>query len=221
MKQIFILTLSCFTTSIVALSQAPLDLNEIKKSVQDSTSSSSYRSLIEEFNQNPSALDTSKGGIIYYGKLFTGYDPFRINFHELDFNKLVLQNKYKQAILKGEELIKSDPVNLEVLSKLLLCYSKTDNKVKEELTKNKVDLLTTAILTHGDGLSESTTLKVISVADEYAMMGMLGISGMTRSSKLSSKSTVDTWKAKNSKGKRIDFFAEVLHSLDTAPKINQ
>ena len=220
MKHIFILILICFATSTVALSQAPLDLNEIKKFVKDSTSISNYRSLVEEFNQNPSSLDTTKGSLVYYGKLFAGYDLYRINFNELNFSELVLKKKYKQAIPKGEELIKSDPVNLEILSNLLICYNKTHNKAKEELTEIKVGLLITSILTHGDGLSGSTTLKVISVGDEYVMMGTLGINGVSRNSKMSASSILDIWKAKNSKGKRIEFFVEVLHNLDAAPKSN-
>ena len=221
MKHIFLLILICSTTSITSQSQIPIDLNKIKEFVEDSTSISNYRSLVEEFNQNPSALDTNKGSLIYYGKLFGKYDLYRINFDELNFSELVFKKKYKQAIPKGEDLLKSDPVNLEILSKLLMCYSKTDNKGKEELTKVKVGLLITSILTHGDGLSDSATLKVISVGDEYAMMGMLGISGMSRKSKMSGKSTVDTWKAKNSKGKRIEFFVEVLYNLQAEPKSNQ
>ena len=221
MKHIYLLILIYSTTSIPSLSQIPIDLNKIKEFVVDSTSTSNYRSLVEEFNQNPSALDTNKGSLIYYGKLFGNYDLYKINFDELNFSELVLKKKYKQAISKGEDLLKSDPVNLEILSKLLLCYNKTDNKGKEEITKIKVGLLTTCILTHGDGLSDSTTLKVISVGDEYAMMGILGISGMSRNSKMSAKSTVDTWKAKNSKGKRIEFFVEVLYNLQAQSKTNQ
>lgn len=221
MKHILLLILICSTTGIASLSQILIDLNKIKEFVNDSTAISNYQSLVEEFNQNPAALDSNKGSLIYYGKLFRNYNLYRINFDEINFSELVFKKKYKQAISKGEDLLKSDPINLEILSKLLICYSKTDNKVKEELTKVKVGLLTTSILTHGDGLSDSTTLKVITVGDEYAMMGMLGISGISRNSKMSGKSTTDTWKAKNSKGKRIEFFVEVLHNLQAEPKSNQ
>jgi hypothetical protein len=217
MKHILILII-CFATSIATFSQAQLDLDEIKKLAEDSTSSSNYRALVEEFNHNPLALDTTRGRLIYYGNLFRGYDLYKINFEEINFTELVLKKKYKQAIPKGEDLLKSDPVNLEILSKLLTCYNKANIKDKAELTKAKVDLLVTSILTHGDGLSESKTLKVISVGDEYAMMGMLGITGMSRNSKLSTKSAFDTWKAKNSKGKRIDFYVEVLFNLQAASK---
>ena len=221
MKRILILILIFFATSIATFSQSQLDLDEIKKLAEDSTSISNYRSLVEEFNHNPLALDTAMGNLIYYGKLFKGYDLYKINFDEINFTELVLKKKFKQAIPKGEGLIKSDPVNLEILSKLLICYGKANIKDKAELTKAKVDLLVTTILTHGDGLSETKTLKVISVGDEYTMMGMLGITGLSRNSKLSAKSTFDTWNAKNSKGKRTDFFVEVLFNPQAASKSDQ
>jgi hypothetical protein len=214
MKHHLFLLLICLVTNISTLSQPPIDLDAIKKLAEDTAATSNYRLLIDEFNQTPLALDTIKGTLLYYGKIFTkGYAPYKINFDEINFTELVLKRKYKEAIAKGEGLLKSDPINLEILSKILLCYSKASIKNKAETTKAKVDLLVSSILTHGDGQSEYNTLKVISVGDEYAMMGILGITGLSRNSKLSGKSTFDIWKAKNSKGKRIDFFVEILLTL--------
>ena len=214
----FIILLLFITASTESFSQNPIDLNKIKKAVIDTSSIFSYYSLVEKFSSNPSLLDISDGTVIYYGKLFTkNYKPYKINFDEIEFTKLVAKKKWKQAITKGEEIIKSDPTNLEILSELSMCYKKTNLPDKSELTKSKVDLLVSSILAYGSGLSKENTLKVISVGDEYAVMRMLGISGISRSSLISATSILDTWEAKDKNGKRIVFFVEVLNNLQEMP----
>ncbi len=52
---------------------------------------------------------------------------------------------------------------------------------------------------------------------EINSMGMLGISGISRTSLISALSILDTWKAKGKNGKRIDFFVEVLNNLQDLP----
>ena len=214
----FIIFLFYLTASADVFSQNHLDLEKIRKVVLDSSLYFSYNSLVEEFNTNPSMIDIGKGTIIYYGKLFTkDYKPYKINFDEIEFTKLVSRKKYKQAIPKGEEIIKHDPVNLEILSELSLCYKRMNSTDKAELTKIKVGALLSSILNYGSGLSKEITLKVISVGDEYAAMGMLGISGISMNSSISVPSILDTWKAKDKNGKRIDFFVEVLNNLQALP----
>lgn len=210
MKYLFYL-LFFFSARVDVFSQSSLDLDKIKSSIADSNS---YTLLVEQFNTNPSAINVENGAMLYYGKLFSkDFKPYKINFDEIEFSKLVSKRKYKQAIPKGEDLIKNDPINLEILSELSVCYKKAGLTDKANLTEIKVGLLMSSILPYGSGLSKENTLKVISVGDEYAMMGMLGIVGVTRNSLISAKSILDTWEAKNKSGKRIGFFVEVLNNL--------
>jgi hypothetical protein len=193
------------------LSQTSIDLKEIEKMTTDSTASPSYSVLVEIFNSSPSALNVHEGKLIYYGRLFSAsYKPYKLNFDEVDFTKLVGSRKYKQAVPKGEDLLKADPANLEVMARMFTCYKKLGLHDKADLTKAKIDLLVSSILAQGTGRSKDSTMKVVSVGDEYAMMGVLGISGITRRSSITGVSILDTWKVKNSKGNRIDLYVEVL-----------
>jgi hypothetical protein len=215
MRHIVFFLLIYFAFQTCLFGQRKSELDSIKKLVGDSLSRPNYQSLIEMFNENPATLDSTEGSIIYYGRIFNGYDPYRINFDEIDFEKLVGKGQYKAAIIKGEELLKTDPVNLEVLSILITCYNNAHLNNKKELTKTKVDLLTNSILMYCNGSSETNTLKIVSIGDEYAMMKKLKIIGLSRVSQFDNGSTVDTWQAKNPQGKRIDFFAEIVLNIET------
>lgn len=156
--------------------------------------------------------------MIYYGRLFaSGYKPYKLNFAEIDFIKLVGGKKYKQAVPKGEDLLKEAPAHLEVLARLFTCYNKLGLLDKANLTKAKIDLLISSILAQGSGQSKDNTLKVVSVGDEYAVMGVLGFSGTSRSSAITGVSILDTWKVKDPKGNRMDLYVEVLVNQQGTP----
>lgn len=213
MKKIIIVALlAALYSGVVAQT---ISLDSIKNFVEDSLTTSNYRSLLGEFSNHPEALDSKQGSIVYYGRIFNGFDPYKFDFDEIDFEKLVQKRKYKAAIPKGEELLKVDPANLEVLSMLYTCYTNAQLTGRKELTKIKLDLLTESILMYGDGSSESSTLKIVSIGDEYAMMRILKVVGSSRTTKFLPQSALDIWQAKNSKGKRIDFFAELMLNSET------
>lgn len=223
MKQIIIFLILVFSGSF-CFSQTIFDLEKIKKETLDTTASSTftYNSLVEVFNNNPSLLDISKGTIIYYGKLFReGYKPYKFDFKEIELSKLISKKKYKRAIVVGEEIIRRDPSNLKILKELFVCYKKVGFNDKANITEIKLGLLVSSILAQGSGQLKENTLKIISVGDEYTMMRVLGISGISRNSVMTGQSTFDTWKAKDPKGKRIDFFVELLINLQALPNFEK
>ena len=223
MKHVIIFLILIVQGSL-SFSQNVFDLEKIKKETLDTTASSTftYNSLVEVFNTNPSLLDISKGAVIYYGKLFRkDYKPYKFDLKEIEFSKLISKKKYKRAIAVGEEIIKKDPANLEILEKLFVCYKKVGLNDKANITEIKLGLLVSSILAQGSGQLKENTLKIISVGDEYTIMRALGISGISRNSVMTGQSTFDTWKAKDSKGKRIDFFVELLINLQAPPNFDK
>ena len=84
MKHVIIFLILIVPGSL-SFSQNVFDLEKIKKETLDTTASSTftYNSLVEVFNNNPSFLDISKGALIYYGKLFReGYKPYKFDLKE-------------------------------------------------------------------------------------------------------------------------------------------
>ncbi|MCH5597729.1 DUF4919 domain-containing protein [Niabella ginsengisoli] len=115
-------------------------------------------------------------------------------------------------IIEGERLLKDDPANLKILLLLLESYTQKQDAEKTRITKAKLDLLIQAILMHGDGTSDSATLKVASVEDEYAALNMLGIMPKTRKSRTNTNSVTDVWKIKKQNHfPGEEFFVEVLY----------
>lgn len=200
------------------LGQPSFDLKEIEDLTTDPGADPSYSVLVEIFNNSPSALNVHEGKLIYYGRLFApNYKPYKLNFDEMDFTKLVGGKKYKKAVTKGEDLLKAAPANLEVLARLFTCYNKLGLQDKANLTKAKIDLLVSSILAQGSGQSKDNTIKVVSVGDEYVMIGVLGFSGTRQNSSITGVSILDTWKVKDPKGNRRDLYVEVLVNQKGAP----
>lgn len=197
------------------LSQGSINLDEIKRLTKDSTSRYLYDTLVHDFLTIPHSFEMTKGLNLYYGKLYSHYYKiFNFSDEETKFNQLLSKRKYKQAILVGEEILKNDPVNLEILLKILACYTESDNKQLIDLTSAKINILYNAILHSGAGEDMESAYKVIAVGDEYAMMEILGVQGLTRHSRMKTSSTIDSWKIRDQEtGNKRDLYFEVLINM--------
>lgn len=197
MRKKHILTLTFVITAVLySFAQNPgnLDTAALKKAVQDTTSPEGYKALVKKFNETPQYLYANEGAIIYYAKLFQkGPDPFQRIAAKKIFNELMLQKRFNEAIIEGERLAKTDPVDLKLLVMLMAAYIETKRETDMNLTKAKLQLLSKSILSKGHGNTDSTTLKVTSVEDEYAMMAMLKLNGKSRRSESRSHSNIDHW----------------------------
>lgn len=127
-RQLFILlTLLTSSSFHSGFCQNNIDLEEIKVFTQDSTSEYFYDSLIQEFQDNPSSFGAAKGLNIYYGKLFSKYyKTFNFSEDERKFNEFLSRRNFKKAIPLGEQILKNDPVNFEIIFKLVGAYSLSD-----------------------------------------------------------------------------------------------
>ncbi len=178
MKKVLFLFL--FFLSIVSFSQT-LNLEEIKKNVTDTNSPYSYAKLVEEFQNQPSALksDTLKSKYLYYGKLYSGNykRASDLKSKNLKFIKLTGEGKYSEAVELGEELLKNDPVNLVTLVNMMACYENTqkNNEEKYQKVKTQMEILLSTIAHYGDGKTRETPFQVISMGDEYALLNYFGI----------------------------------------------
>lgn len=192
-----ILTLTfVITAALSSFAQNPneLDTAALRKTVQDTASPEGYKALLKKFNETPQYLYANEGAIIYYAKLFRkGPDQFQRIAAKKMFNELMLQKKFDEAIIEGERLAKTDPVDLKLLVMLMAAYIETKRERDINLTKAKLQLLSNAILSKGKGNTDSTTLKVTSVEDEYTIMAMLKLNGKSRRSESRNNSNIDHW----------------------------
>jgi hypothetical protein len=108
-------------------------------------------------------------------------------------------------------MLEKDPVNFAHLLKMLRCYVAMKQEQLAQLTKIQADVLYKAILHSGDGNSPETAWQVTDISDEYALMAIMNIEGISRRSSMKSSSVVDTWKVRRSeKGGQDTLYFELL-----------
>ena len=211
MKRIFYLSFLLFFANL-SFGQSSLDLKEIERLTNDSTSEYFYPRLISDFNNQPQYFDSLKTRFLYYGKLYTkSYKMLYLSTDELEFNKLMSKGKYKKAIPFGEKFLQENPASIEIISQLRLCYKKTGLKEKADTTLNQLTLLLNTVFQSGTGKEKENAYKVVAIGDEYAIMAWLGVIGISRQSFMNEVSTIDSWKVKESKsGKKYEMHFEWL-----------
>ena len=192
--------------------QTELNLKEIEKLTKDSTSEYFYPTLISEFNNTPKFFESKKAKFIYYGRLFTkSYKIFQFTADDNQFNNFLSKSKYKKAIPFGEKILQDVPANIEIISKLQLCYEKANMKEKADTAFTKLTILLNTVLQSGTGQSSNEAFKVVAVGDEYSIMALLGFAHISRQSLLKGASTIDSWKVKEIKsGKKSELHFEWL-----------
>ncbi len=198
-----ILLLLLMLSGIAVQSQGKPVLADIERNVQDSTSAFFYERLVFRFVSLPSLLSAEEGRHLYYGQ----YKGRTRNPAEAEraFFELVSANKCGEAITAGEQLLKTDPVNLEILGRILQCYSKADRgnpQAPHRLAQFRI--LLDAAISSATGPEGHKTYAVMNVVDEYILAGTQGLDLMQfrRRSQAVPEGMLDHWK----KGrKRISF----------------
>lgn len=215
-RVLFAIFLFTFKFSSLVYGQSPIDLDAIKLATLDSGHEHYYPKLVDEFLKSPEYFPLAKGTYIYYGQLYSkNYKVFNISKEKTDFDKFLSRQNFKKAITLGEKMLAENPVDLEILAKMGFCYDKNGQQELAGNIKSRIDVLRRVILSSGVGDSFESPFKVVSVADEYVIMGIEGIQGISRSSKGKEDSTVDIWSVQieGSKEEKTLCF-EVLRNMD-------
>jgi len=195
---------------------AQVNLEEIRKLAADDATAYYYDSLVQDFLTNPGDFEMSKGITLYYGKLFSDdYEPYAFSPQVTNFDEAFRVQNYRRAIVLGEKIVKKDPVDFTVLLKLLKCYLEEKEEEAAQFTRMQVDVLYKAILHSGDGSTPESAIKVLQIADEYAIMALMGIEGVSRRSQMGDNSILDVWKVRSAAkgGKEVMYF-EVLSNKE-------
>ena len=132
-----------------------------------------FQKLMQRFEENDTLLTRQDHAMLYYGYSFTpAYKGSMDDFQ--DFRKLIKEEKYEDAYNIGKELLKKNPVSLQLLYNMYGIAGLLQKDIREikHYSKRYAALLTMIALT-GDGTSEETAFKVICVNDEYQLLNML------------------------------------------------
>lgn len=158
-----------------AQNELKIDYQVIKEYVANQKED--FQRLIQRFEANDSLLTRTDYATIYYGYSFTpdyNASMFDMTDEFQNIRKLAKEGKNEQAYEAGKELLKKNPVSLELLYQMGILASNLQKDADEIRGYSKrYAALVTMIARTGDGRSEATAFKVICVNDEYQLLGML------------------------------------------------
>ena len=154
---------------------------EIEKNIKDKKSGLHYEKLFEKFLTGDTSFTITEKQHLYYGYQFQkNYSPYGssdfsdslkkvLNKEELDSNDVILGIKY------GNNILEKFPFDLRTLNILSRLYSKNGDEQNSAKLKNRRENIIAAILSSGDGLTDTTALYILSISDEYDMLRILGL----------------------------------------------
>jgi tetratricopeptide (TPR) repeat protein len=166
-KIILILSLIYLISPSFSQKISNVDYTLIEKEVKDSTSFYYYPRIIELFNKNIE-LTPEEYVFLYYGNVYyENYNPYGGTEYSKSFEQLVREKKYREALPLGEKSLEMNPVDLDVLYNMLVCYHYLEIKDSARIYANKYYTFIDVIIASGDGKSIETAFVVNCVNDEY------------------------------------------------------
>ena len=187
-----------------------VDYSAIKEYVTDH--STEFQKLMQRFEENDSLLTRQDYAMIYYGYSFTpAYKGSMDNFQDL--RKQIKEQKYEDAYNTGKELLKKNPVSLKLLIYAVNLASELRREEEVQAYIDKYIKLSSAIISSGDGTSEDTAFKVISVNDEYQILNnVFKVEGLKQQSLVNKCDLMEFESSPYYEGTQIYF--DISRSLD-------
>lgn len=148
-----------------------IDFDDIRQKTNDTAAPYYYPDLIRRFS-NGDTLSREELRCVYYGAAFNQdeADNHRNTDPQATFNELYAKRDYRAAIGPGSEILKTDPVNIRMSYKMLVCYHHLNIKDSARLFARRYYGLIAAIQSSGDGISTQTAFVVNRVPDEYDIL---------------------------------------------------
>ncbi len=154
-----------------------IDFDQIKKEITDSTSVFYYPDLLQKAIKLDTTISSEEFKRLYYGNAFQSYYyPYGSTEKEKNFlNAFGKQTNFNTLVKLGNDVLKENPVNLEVLLKMILLFSKEGKKEEATIYAKFYVAYLEVIYSSGNGMNCDNGFVVISVDDEYRIVGDLGL----------------------------------------------
>ena len=152
-------------------------LQQMKESVQDSTSNFYYSKLLKKIESNPGSVSEQEIYYLYYGQITLKKPkglPMLMDDYEqqLEFRKAAMKGNKKKTLSLGLLLLKDNPAEITTLMHTLTALKEL-KKPDDNFLEKRFQLLLKAILSTGDGNSNETPIKIANVEDDYIIKGIL------------------------------------------------
>ena len=154
------------------------DYKRIKKEINTKGSEFYYPELLRRFQETDRTLSLEQVRHFYYGAATkSDYNPYQFSLlHEL--NEALGKEDLEEAASIIDKQLSDDPTNLQFYEHKMMLQIKQYGRDSKEADDAffQVFMLSSAILSSGDGLSKESAIHVINIGDEYAILNMYGLS---------------------------------------------
>ena len=154
------------------------DYKQIKKEINSKDSEFYYPELLRRFQAADTTLSLEQVRHFYYGAAtMPEYNPYRFSLLR-ELNEALEKGNLQEADSIIERQLADDPTNLQFYEHKMMLKTEQFGRDSKEANDAffQVFMLSSAILSSGDGLSKETAIYVINIADEYAIMTLYGLS---------------------------------------------
>jgi hypothetical protein len=153
----------------------------IEKEITKKNSEYYYEDLLNKFNVGDSTLTLEQKRHFYYG--FTFQSKYSTSYHSDAEKKLrevlnkekLEENDYDKIINYGEEILKVNPFDLNVLDYLVYTYQIKKDLINYNKRLNQMRIIIDPILSSGDGVEKKSPIYVINVSHEYFILNVVGL----------------------------------------------
>ncbi|MGG9971006.1 DUF4919 domain-containing protein [Ferruginibacter sp. SUN002] len=148
------------------------DYQSMKKTIADANSPFYYPPLMKRYMADDTTLTIEEYRYLYYGSsLDTGYAAYG----NPSVREQLRNEKDVDKIIELEKkAIKEFPFNIRDIYNLNVKLEEKGDKVGASIYNHKLIGIVKAIMSTGDGLTDSTAMYVINVGHEYDLIGLLG-----------------------------------------------
>ncbi len=160
----------------------------IEKATTDKASNSYYPKLLARFKRNDTTLTAREVHLLYYGRFFQEgmANPFGSQSEHIDSirainaKQVLTDNDRRQLMSFYLDDLDKEPLDLNTLYALYATSTMLHDPTRVYYDK-KLEMLVGTILATGDGITAKSGWHVGTVADEYAILGVLGLKHSSQS----------------------------------------
>jgi hypothetical protein len=171
-----ILALLICVSSGLSQNIGSINFSKIRAEIENPNSEYYYPALLRRIWADDTTLTVKHYKRLYYGSVFQDYyHPYGASDAKKEFIQIYANKKYDDAILKGKAVLLENPVDIEVTLKMIYSFLELKDTVSAKIYGHKYFSFLDVIYASGDGQTAQTAFVVISVDDEYRIVGDLGL----------------------------------------------
>jgi hypothetical protein len=153
-----------------------VDFDKVKAEIKNESSAYFYSNLKNRLSSNDSTLTSKEYFYLYYGSVFQEtYKPYGTSATKQHFLNAYNEKDYLKAIELGQVVLKENPVDLDLMLKLSISHLELGKQAEKRLYANHYFSFLSVIYESGSGGDLNTAFVVLSVGDEYALIGDMGL----------------------------------------------